>query len=57
MKIRQALLSLSNKNGALDFARELVAHGVRLLSTGGTARMLRDAGLPVSEVGDYTGFP
>ncbi|MBL8391782.1 MAG: bifunctional phosphoribosylaminoimidazolecarboxamide formyltransferase/IMP cyclohydrolase, partial [Candidatus Accumulibacter sp.] len=46
-----------NKNGALDFARELVAHGVRLLSTGGTARMLRDAGLPVSEVGDYTGFP
>ncbi|MCM8611743.1 bifunctional phosphoribosylaminoimidazolecarboxamide formyltransferase/IMP cyclohydrolase [Accumulibacter sp.] len=57
MKIRQALLSLSNKNGALEFARGLVAHGVRLLSTGGTARMLRDAGLPVSEVGDYTGFP
>ncbi|EXI68370.1 MAG: Bifunctional purine biosynthesis protein PurH [Candidatus Accumulibacter adjunctus] len=57
MKIRQALLSLSNKNGALEFARGLVAHGVRLLSTGGTASMLRDAGLPVSEVGDYTGFP
>jgi phosphoribosylaminoimidazolecarboxamide formyltransferase/IMP cyclohydrolase len=57
MKIRQALLSLSNKNGALDFARGLVAHGVRLLSTGGTAGMLRDACLPVSEVGDYTGFP
>ena len=57
MKIRQALLSLSNKNGALDFARGLVAHGVGLLSTGGTASMLRDAGLPVSEVGDYTGFP
>ncbi|HRD89776.1 MAG TPA: bifunctional phosphoribosylaminoimidazolecarboxamide formyltransferase/IMP cyclohydrolase, partial [Accumulibacter sp.] len=57
MKIRQALLSLSNKNGALDFARGLAAHGVRLLSTGGTASMLRDAGLPVSEVGDYTGFP
>ena len=57
MKIRQALLSLSNKNGALDFARGLVAHGVGLLSTGGTASMLRDAGLPVREVGDYTGFP
>ncbi|QKS28096.1 MAG: Bifunctional purine biosynthesis protein PurH [Accumulibacter sp.] len=57
MKIRQALLSLSNKNGALDFARGLVAHGVRLLSTGGTATMLRDAGLAVTEVGDYTGFP
>ncbi|EXI73594.1 MAG TPA: bifunctional phosphoribosylaminoimidazolecarboxamide formyltransferase/IMP cyclohydrolase [Candidatus Accumulibacter phosphatis] len=57
MKIRQALLSLSNKNGALEFARGLVAHGVGLLSTGGTASMLRDAGLPVTEVGDYTGFP
>ena len=49
MKIRQALISLSNKNGALDFAAGLVAHGVTLLSTGGTARMLRDAGLPVTE--------
>jgi phosphoribosylaminoimidazolecarboxamide formyltransferase/IMP cyclohydrolase len=57
MKIRQALISLSNKNGALEFARGLVAHGVKLLSTGGTARLLRDAGLPVTEVGDYTGFP
>ncbi len=57
MKIRQALLSLSNKNGAIEFARGLVAHGVRLLSTGGTAGLLRDAGLPVSEVGEYTGFP
>ena len=57
MKIRQALISLSNKNGALDFAAGLVAHGVKLLSTGGTARMLSDAGLPVTEVGDYTGSP
>jgi phosphoribosylaminoimidazolecarboxamide formyltransferase/IMP cyclohydrolase len=48
MKIRQALISLSNKNGALEFARGLVTHGVKLLSTGGTARLLRDAGLPVS---------
>ncbi|WP_300317771.1 bifunctional phosphoribosylaminoimidazolecarboxamide formyltransferase/IMP cyclohydrolase [Accumulibacter sp.] len=57
MKIRQALISLSNKNHALEFAQGLVAHGVRLLSTGGTAKMLRDAGLEVTEVGDYTGFP
>ncbi|WP_300454614.1 bifunctional phosphoribosylaminoimidazolecarboxamide formyltransferase/IMP cyclohydrolase [Accumulibacter sp.] len=57
MKIRQALLSLSNKNGAVEFARGLVAHGVELLSTGGTAKLLREAGLTVGEVGDYTGFP
>ncbi|WP_313951747.1 bifunctional phosphoribosylaminoimidazolecarboxamide formyltransferase/IMP cyclohydrolase [Accumulibacter sp.] len=57
MKIRQALISLSDKDGALEFAKGLVAHGVALLSTGGTARMLRDAGLTVTEVADYTGFP
>jgi phosphoribosylaminoimidazolecarboxamide formyltransferase/IMP cyclohydrolase len=57
MKIRQALISLSNKDHALEFAQGLVAHGVKLLSTGGTAKMLRDAGLEVTEVGDYTGFP
>ncbi|TXH29194.1 MAG: bifunctional phosphoribosylaminoimidazolecarboxamide formyltransferase/IMP cyclohydrolase [Elusimicrobia bacterium] len=57
MKIRQALLSLSNKNGAVEFARGLIAQGVGLLSTGGTAKMLREAGLTVVDVGDYTGFP
>ncbi|HNM63134.1 MAG TPA: bifunctional phosphoribosylaminoimidazolecarboxamide formyltransferase/IMP cyclohydrolase [Accumulibacter sp.] len=57
MKIRQALISLSNKTGAREFALGLVAQGVTLLSTGGTAKMLREAGLPVTEVGDYTGFP
>ncbi|WP_291992194.1 bifunctional phosphoribosylaminoimidazolecarboxamide formyltransferase/IMP cyclohydrolase [Candidatus Accumulibacter sp. ACC003] len=57
MKIRQALISLSNKDHALEFAKGLVAHGVKLLSTGGTAKMLRAAGLTVTEVGDYTGFP
>ena len=57
MKIRQALISLSDKRGALDFARGLAAQGVALLSTGGTARLLRDAGLSVTEIGDYTGFP
>ena len=57
MKIRQALISLSDKRGALEFAQGLVAQGVKLLSTGGTAKLLRDAGLAVTEIGDYTGFP
>lgn len=57
MKIRQALISLSDKRGALEFARGLAAQGVRLLSTGGTARLLRESGLSVTEIGDYTGFP
>ncbi|OYV36166.1 MAG: bifunctional phosphoribosylaminoimidazolecarboxamide formyltransferase/inosine monophosphate cyclohydrolase, partial [Thiomonas sp. 20-64-5] len=53
----QALISVSDKTGVLDFARDLHALGVRLLSTGGTAKLLREAGLPVLEVADYTGFP
>ena len=57
MKIRQALLSLSDKRGAVEFARGLVAQGIKLLSTGGTTKLLRDAGLAVTEIGDYTGFP
>ena len=57
MKIRQALISLSDKRGALEFAQGLVAQGVQLLSTGGTAKLLRDAGIQVTEIGDYTGFP
>ncbi len=57
MKIRQALISLSDKRGALEFAQGLAAQGVKLLSTGGTAKLLRDAGLEVTEIGDYTGFP
>jgi phosphoribosylaminoimidazolecarboxamide formyltransferase/IMP cyclohydrolase len=57
MKIRQALISLSDKRGALEFAQGLAAQGVKLLSTGGTAKLLRDAGLAVTEIGDYTGFP
>src|SRR3954469_23111593 len=52
-----ALLSVSDKAGLLDFARGLHALGVRLISTGGTARMLQDAGLPVTEVAEVTGFP
>lgn len=57
MKIRQALISLSDKRGALEFARGLAAQGVKLLSTGGTAKLLKEAGLDVTEIGDYTGFP
>ena len=57
MTIKQALISVSDKTGVLEFAQGLAAQGVRLLSTGGTAKMLRDAGLTVTEIGDYTGFP
>ena len=55
--IAQALLSVSDKTGLVDFARGLDAMGVKLISTGGTAKSLMDAGLPVTEVADYTGFP
>jgi len=55
--IKQALLSVSDKTGIVEFARELNALGVTLLSTGGTAKLLADSGLPVTEVADYTGFP
>jgi phosphoribosylaminoimidazolecarboxamide formyltransferase/IMP cyclohydrolase len=54
--IRQALLSVSDKTGIVEFARGLARFGVRLISTGGTAKLLRDAGMPVTEVADYTGF-
>ena len=57
MTIKQALISVSDKTGVLEFAQGLAAQGVNLLSTGGTAKMLRDAGLTVTEIGDYTGFP
>ena len=57
MTIKQALISVSDKTGVLEFAQGLAAQGVNLLSTGGTAKMLRDAGLAVTEIGDYTGFP
>ncbi len=53
----QALLSVSDKTGLVEFARALDAMGVKLISTGGTAKAIADAGLPVTEVADYTGFP
>jgi phosphoribosylaminoimidazolecarboxamide formyltransferase / IMP cyclohydrolase len=56
-KIQRALISVSDKTGLVEFARELAALGVEILSTGGTAKALRDAGLKVMDVSDYTGFP
>ena len=55
--VRRALLSVSDKSGIVELARQLAAHGIELLSTGGTAALLRDAGLTVRDVADYTGFP
>jgi phosphoribosylaminoimidazolecarboxamide formyltransferase / IMP cyclohydrolase len=54
---RRALLSVSDKTGLVEFARGLTTHGVQLLSTGGTAKLLAQAGIAVTEVADYTGFP
>lgn len=55
---KRALISVSDKTGLVDFAKVLVEqHGYVILSTGGTAQLLRDSGLEVMEVGDYTGFP
>ena len=56
-RIERALISLSDKTGVVDFARELAALGVQLISTGGTAKTLRDAGLDVTDVSAVTGFP
>jgi phosphoribosylaminoimidazolecarboxamide formyltransferase/IMP cyclohydrolase len=56
-KIQRALLSVFDKTGLIPFAQELAKSGVQLISTGGTAKTLRDAGLNVIELGDYTGFP
>jgi len=57
MNVSQALLSVSDKRGIVEFAQALSSLGIKLLSTGGTAKALRDAGLAVTDVGDYTGFP
>ena len=56
-KIRRALLSVSDKTGLVDFARQLAGMGVDLVSTGGTAKALSDAGLKVTDVSAVTGFP
>jgi len=56
-KIKRAILSVSNKKGLLEFAKELSAMGVEILSTGGTAKALREGGIPVKDVSEHTGFP
>jgi phosphoribosylaminoimidazolecarboxamide formyltransferase/IMP cyclohydrolase len=56
-KIRRVLLSVTDKTGLADFARELSALGAQLISTGGTARLLRDSAIPVTDVSEITGFP
>ena len=56
-KVSRALISVSDKNGIVDFARALNALGVELLSTGGTFRLLQEKNIAVTEVSDYTGFP
>ncbi len=55
--VRRALLSVSDKTGLVEFATSLAARGIELISTGGTAKALRDAGLTVADVADLTGFP
>ena len=55
--VRRALISVSDKSGIAEFARALSEAGVQILSTGGTARLLATAGVKVTEVADYTGFP
>jgi phosphoribosylaminoimidazolecarboxamide formyltransferase/IMP cyclohydrolase len=57
IKITRALLSVSDKTGLADLGRALAAHGVELVSTGGTAKALREAGLAVQDISDLTGFP
>ena len=56
-RITRALISVSDKAGLIDFARGLAGHGVELVSTGGTAKAIKDAGLSVRDVSELTGFP
>src|SRR5947209_8013825 len=56
-KIQRAILSVTDKTGVADFARKLSNLGVELISTGGTAKLLRDAGIKVKDISDLTGFP
>ena len=57
VRVKRALISVSDKTDIVDFARELVALGVEILSTGGTCRAINEAGVPVTEISSYTGFP
>ena len=57
LKIKRALISVSDKNGIVEFAKLLASFGVEIISTGGTAKTLKEAGIGVIEMSDYTGFP
>ena len=57
MTVKQALISVSDKTGIIELAQGLNQLGITILSTGGTAKLLQDEGIPVTEVSDYTGFP
>ena len=57
MKIKRALISVSNKNGVVELAKRLHAAGVEIISTGGTMKAIKEAGIPVTYVSDVTGFP
>ena len=56
-RVSTALISVSDKSGVREFAKGLTEFGVRILSSGGTASHLRDAGIGVTDVSEYTGFP
>jgi len=56
-KIERAIISVTDKTGIVDFAKSLLGLGVKILSTGGTARVLREGGVPVTDISEYTGFP
>src|SRR5579883_1627610 len=56
-KVQRAILSVTDKTGLVEFARELQKMGVELVSTGGTAKLVREAGIPVKDISELTGFP
>ena len=56
-RIQRVLISVTDKTGIIDFARELSGMGAELISTGGTARAMRESGVPVKDVSEVTGFP
>jgi phosphoribosylaminoimidazolecarboxamide formyltransferase/IMP cyclohydrolase len=56
-KIRRAIISVTDKSGVATFAKALAQMGVEILSTGGTAKTLRDNGISVKDISEYTGFP
>ncbi len=56
-KIERAIISVTDKTGVVDFARSLAGFGVEILSTGGTAKAMRDGGVTVTDISEYTGFP